>query len=75
MKKTLYSGLLVVVLLFTVLISNVFAHHKPDHPIPPGWKKKLPPGCVPEPISLVIFLTSGATCLGMRLWKGRRKQD
>lgn len=63
MVKKLLTGLLIILLLAGTT-NSALAKGK-------GKGKRRPP-VTPEPISSLLFLTSGATYLGMRIWKRKR---
>lgn len=65
MKSTFFRGFLIV-FLSAMFMSSVYAGGK-------GSRKCPPP--VPEPVSCLIFLASGATYAGMRYLRGRKKSN
>lgn len=67
MRKKLPVGLSMVLFLFAVLVNSVFAGH--NH----GGGSGGNPPVVPEPISCLLFLASGATYAGIRYLRARRK--
>ncbi len=66
MKKLIFG--LLAILLITATANSAFASFG-------GGSGGKPPPCVPEPVSCILFLASGATYAGMRYLRSRKNTN
>ena len=66
-EKMLVIGFVISLLIGIVTVNSVYADNNKG-----GGKGGNPPPCIPEPVSILLLLASGATYAGIRYLRARR---